>query len=93
MIIGACTVTMRADWVTSLKEKRMVIKSIMEKTRNRFNVSIAEVDQQDSHKEIIIGFVCATNETRHATSIINHVLHFIERNTEAEIIDTLIEIL
>ena len=82
MIIGTCTITMRAEWVTSLKEKRMVVKSIIEKTRNRFNVSIAEIDCQDSHREIVIGIVCVSNEVRHATSIINHVLHFIERNTE-----------
>ena len=34
MIIGTCEVTFRADWVTSLKEKRMVLKSLMEKTRH-----------------------------------------------------------
>ena len=50
MIIGTCEVTFRADWVTSLKEKRMVLKSLMEKTRHKFNISIAEVDNQDNHK-------------------------------------------
>ena len=69
MIIGTCEVTFRADWVTSLKEKRMVLKSLMEKTRHKFNISIAEVDNQDNHKLLTIGFACVSNESRHADSI------------------------
>ncbi|MEI3524439.1 MAG: DUF503 domain-containing protein [Anaerotignum sp.] len=60
MIIGSCEVTFRADWVTSLKEKRMVLKSLMEKTRHKFNISIAEVDNQDNHKLLTIGFACVS---------------------------------
>ena len=86
MIIGTCEVTFRADWVTSLKEKRMVIKSLMEKTRHKFNISIAEVDNQDNHKLLTIGFACVTNESRHADSMVQHVLDFMEKNTEAELI-------
>lgn len=93
MIIGTCTVTLRAPWVSSLKEKRMIVKSIIDKTRRKFNVSIAEVESQDLHQEIVIGFVCVTNEVRHANSMISHVLDYIERNTEAEFIDSQLEIL
>ena len=74
MIIGTCEVTFRADWVTSLKEKRMVLKSL------------AEVDNQDNHKLLTIGFACVTNESRHADSMVQHVLDFMEKNTEAELI-------
>ena len=81
MIIGTCEVTFRADWVTSLKEKRMVLKSLMEKTRHKFNISIAEVDNQDNHKLLTIGFACVTNESRHADSMVQHVLDFMEKNT------------
>lgn len=85
MIIGACTVYMSAEWVCSLKEKRMVVKSIIEKTRHKFNVSVAEIDKQDIHKSIVIGFVCVTNEVRHADEIIQNVLNYIEDNTDAVI--------
>ena len=85
MIIGACTIYMTAEWVNSLKEKRMVVKSIIDKTKRKFNVSIAETDKQDIHKSIVIGFACVTNEVRHADEIIQNVLNFIEDNTDAVI--------
>ncbi len=72
-----------AEWVTSLKEKRMVVKSIIEKTGHRFNVSIAEVDKQDVHQTIVIGFACVSNETKHIKQILQRVQYFIENNTDA----------
>lgn len=87
MIIGSCTVYLTADWCNSLKEKRMVVKSIIEKVKHKFNISIAEVDRQDVHKSIVIGFVCVTNQVRHADEIIDNVLNYIERNTDAVIDD------
>ena len=93
MIIGTCVVYLTADWVFSLKEKRMVVKSIVEKVRHKFNVSVAEVDNQDIHKSIVIGFACVTNEVSHANSIIDNVINFIEKNTDARIDETVIEIL
>jgi len=93
MIIGTCEIYMRAEWVSSLKEKRMIVKSIVEKIRHKFNVSVAEVGDNDMHKSIVIGFACVTNEARFANSVIDNVINFIEENTEAEIVDTVIEIL
>jgi len=86
MIVGTCEVTFRAEWVTSLKEKRMVVKSLVEKTKHKFNASVAEVDRQEEHKMIVIGFACVTNERRHAESMIRHILDFMEKNTEAELL-------
>jgi uncharacterized protein YlxP (DUF503 family) len=71
----------------------MIVKSLIDRVRHKFNVSAAEVDDQDVHKLIVIGFACVTNEVRHANSIIDNVLNFIENNTEAQIVDTVIEIL
>ena len=93
MIIGTCTVTLRIPWASSLKEKRMVIKSLMDRMKNKFNISVAEVEEQDNHKTAVIGFACVTNETAHANSIIDKVMIFIEDNTEAEIEDEFREIL
>lgn len=93
MIIGTCTVTLRISWASSLKEKRMVIKSLIDRMKNKFNISVAEVDEQDSHKTAVIGFACVTNETAHANSIIDKVINFIENSTQAEVEDTFEEIL
>lgn len=92
MIVGTCEVTFRAEWVSSLKEKRMVVKSLVEKTRHKFNVSVAEVNRQDEHKTIVIGFACVTNERRHADSMIQHILDFMEKNTEAELLSAEYEV-
>lgn len=93
MIIGTCKVYLRAEWAGSLKEKRMVVKSIIDKTKHKFNVSIAEVEDQDNHQSIVLGFCCVSNEVSHANSMIDHVLNFIEKSTDAELQDSVIEIL
>lgn len=93
MIIGTCKVYMTADWVYSLKDKRTVVKSIVERTKHKFNISIAEVENQDIHKSIAIGFACVTNSAALADSIIQNVLKYIEGNTDAVIDDIVVEIL
>lgn len=85
MRIGALTVTLYAPWVHSLKEKRMLVQSLLKKTRDRFNVSAAEVDAQDLHQTLVLGFVCAAGTTQLADSILDKVLGFIEANTEAQV--------
>jgi uncharacterized protein len=86
MIVGAMTIKFYVPWVHSLKEKRMVVKSICGKAGNKFNISIAEVDAQDVHQTIVLGIACVTDETSHCNSILDNVLYFIEENTEAEIV-------
>ncbi|HOJ12554.1 MAG TPA: DUF503 domain-containing protein [Clostridiales bacterium] len=87
MIIGTIIIKFYTSWVHSLKEKRMVVKSICVKVRNKFNVSIAEIGEQDTHKTIILGVACVAGETSQADSILDNVLNFIENSTDAEIID------
>lgn len=87
MIIGTAKITIYAPWVHSLKEKRMIVKSLCAKIRNKFNVSIAEVEAQDVHQTIVLGFACVTGESSITDSIIDNVVNFIESNTEGEIID------
>ncbi|SHI87722.1 hypothetical protein SAMN02745163_00917 [Clostridium cavendishii DSM 21758] len=79
-------VTLRASWVQSLKEKRMVVKSIIQKLKNKFNVSVAEVDEQDIHKTIVIGVVSVCGSSAQVDSTMENIINFIEVNTDAEII-------
>lgn len=83
MIIGTAKIYLYANWVHSLKEKRMIVKSISSKTKNKFNVSIAEVEMQDIHQSFVIGIACVSNSTKQADSIIQNVVNYIEGNTEA----------
>lgn len=93
MIIGTARIYLFANWVHSLKEKRMVVKSIIDKTKNKFNVSIAEVEDNDLHQSIVIGIACVSTDKRHADSMLQNVLSFIEENTDAVILDIETELL
>lgn len=92
MIIGTVRIKLYAYWIHSLKEKRMVVKSIIAKTQNKFNVSISEVEEQDTLQTVILGVACVAGSVSQSDSIIDHVLDFIENNTEAEILEVQREI-
>ena len=80
-------------WSHSLKEKRMVLRSLTERLKNKFNISVAEVENQDLHQSIVIGIACVTNEASHANSILQKVVDYVINNSEAEVMDTIMEIL
>ncbi len=86
MMIGTLEIRLYAPWVHSLKEKRMIVKSLTAKIRNRFNVSVAEVENQDLHQSIVLGIACVAGNHAHADSIMDHVISFTEESTEAEIV-------
>lgn len=86
MVIGILKIKLYAPWVHSLKEKRMIVKSICGKVRNKFNVSIAEVEEQDTHQTIVIGVSCISSDSSHVDSILDTIINFIEGNTEGEIL-------
>ncbi|MBU5453829.1 MULTISPECIES: DUF503 domain-containing protein [Eubacteriales] len=78
-------VTLRASWVHSLKEKRMVIKSIMQKLKNKFNISVSEVAEQDIHQILVIGIAAVCGSSAQISSIMENIISFIEENCDAEI--------
>ncbi len=87
MKIAAMVFRLRAPWVHSLKEKRMIVKSLIAKLQNRFHVSAAEVDEQDVHQIIVIGVAAIVPHNAMADSLMDEISLFVEENTDAEIID------
>lgn len=87
MNIASMTFRLHAPWVHSLKEKRMIVKSIIAKLQNKFHVSAAEVDEQDIHQVIVIGVAFIVPHNALADSIMDEISQFVEENTEAEILD------
>ena len=81
------TFRLRASWVHSLKEKRMIVKSLIAKLQNRFHVSAAEIDEQDTYQIIVIGVAAIVPHNAMADSLMEEISLFVEENTEAEIID------
>ncbi|MGU8416700.1 DUF503 domain-containing protein [Clostridium perfringens] len=80
-------ITLRASWVHSLKEKRMVVKSIVQRLKNKFNVSVGEVHEQDIHQIIVIGISAVCGEQKQVDSTLENLIDFVEENTDAEIIN------
>ena len=87
MKIATITFRMQAPWVHSLKEKRMIVKSIVAKLQNKFHVSAAEIDEQDVHQIIVIGVAAIVPHNALADSLMDEISQFVEDNTEAEILD------
>jgi len=73
----------------SLKDKRQVCRSVIDKSRKRFNASIAEVDTQDVHQVLTIGVAVVSGDAGHAQNCLNEIIHFMEGNTDAELTDIL----
>lgn len=80
------------DDVHSLKEKRMIVKSIIAKLRNKFNVSASEIAEQDIHQIIVIGIACIGDCIASCDSQLDHIIDFIEENTQAEITEIIRDI-
>jgi len=78
----------------SLKEKRRIVKSLMSRLRNQYNISIAEVDDHDLWQIATIGISCISNSNNHVDQIINNIIKYIEQNyPELEIVNHEIEIM
>lgn len=86
MIIAAMTFRLHAPWVHSLKEKRMIVKSLTAQLQNKFHVSAAEIDEQDIHQIIVIGIAVIVPHNAMADSIMDEISRFVEENCEAEIL-------
>jgi len=94
MIIGSCVITLHLHGVHSLKEKRSIVKSVLARLRNEFNVSTAEVDAQDAHGRAVIGVACVSATAEYARGQIDAVMRWIERERlDVQVIDYEIELL
>lgn len=93
MVIGIGAITLRLHGCHSLKEKRGIIKSTIQRIRNGFNVSIAEVNFNDSLAQAEIGFALVGNDRRVINSKMDKLFAFAESLHLAEIIETKMEII
>ncbi len=78
VIVGYCRLELYLAGVTSLKQKRSILKSMLARMRQQFNVSAAEVAQNDMHQVAVIAFATVSNSTRHTQESLDNVLRWIE---------------
>ena len=92
MIIAAMTFRLYAPWVHSLKEKRMIVKSLLAQMQNKFHVSAAEIDEQDVHQIIVIGVAVIVPNNSLADSLMDEISQFVETATDAQVLEEAREI-
>lgn len=94
MKVGIARVRLRLPENMSLKGKRQVLKSILTRLRNKFEVAVAEVDDNDNWRLATIGICCISNNRRHSNQVLSRAVDFIVKGRfEAEILDYDIEII
>ena len=85
MHVGTLAVTLHLAEGSSLKDKRQVIKSLIETTRRKFNVSIAEVADQDIWRRATLGIAVVSNDASFANRVLDKVLDYIESNPAVDV--------
>ena len=94
MSLGLCTIKLRLPENHSLKDKRKVLKSITTRVMNRYNVAIAEMDDQDLWQVATLGIACLSNDAQQVNKVLSKVVDFITQSRfDIEILDYHIEII
>lgn len=85
MVIAAVEIKLYLPWVHSLKEKRMAVKSVLQKTQHHFRVSAAEVDYQEVQQSAAIAFAVVTCTVGQANQVLQNIMDYVQAHTQAEI--------
>lgn len=93
MVVGTLKIEFRLFDNRSLKGKRKVVRSMVDKVKAKFNVSIAEIGSNDKWQKIELGISAVGNDRRHIDSSLNHILVFLDSLYLAQIVNTEMEII
>lgn len=77
MVVGLLKIVLAIPHATSLKDKRRVVRRVLDRTRAKFNVAAAEVASLDAHRRATLGFAVVSNDARHANSMIDTIASFV----------------
>ena len=93
MIVGLCTVELYLPESQSLKEKRQVLLSLKDRLREKFNVSVAEVGDQELWQKAVLGMACVANEQPHVNRVLDQGLNLIRSVPTVDLLKFQIEFL
>ncbi|RMH04160.1 MAG: DUF503 domain-containing protein [Nitrospirae bacterium] len=93
MVIGVCTVELYLPNGHSLKAKRQVLSSLKIRLSQSFNVSVAEVGDQDLWQKAVLGIACVATETGQANRVLDQVVNAIQSNPLLELLQVKMELL
>lgn len=92
MVIGTLQLKLHFPRPQSLKEKRVLLKSLLERLRQKFNVSVSEVDGMDLWQSSLLAVAVVGGEKRHVNQVLDHVVDFVRSEHEVEITDQVMEL-
>ncbi len=93
MIVGLLEIDLSLPESHSLKEKRQILRSLLDGLRNRFNISAAEVERQDAWQRAVIGIAVVSNDTKFCVQVLNKVMDTVRANPRVVVVDYSIETL
>lgn len=93
VIVGLCTIELYVPDSRSLKDKRQVLLGLKDRLRDKFNVSVAEVDGHELWQRAVIGLACVANEGRHVNQVLDQAQNLIRSNPAVEIVRSRVEML
>jgi uncharacterized protein len=93
MVVGALIIQFHIYENQSLKGKRKIVKSMIDKVKNKFNVSIAETGSNDKWQIIELGVSAVANDRRFVDSSLANVLSYLDSMCLAEIVNSRMEIM
>jgi len=93
MVIGVLQLRIMIRDAQSLKDKRRIVKSLRDRIRNRFNVSVSEVDSLDQRQQATLGVALATNDRVFADQVLAKVVDLVRATPGASLVDYETEIL
>jgi uncharacterized protein YlxP (DUF503 family) len=93
MIVGLCTVELYFPDSQSLKAKRQVLLSLKDRLRDKFNVSVAEVGEQDLWQKAVLGIACVANEGSYVNQVLDQAVNLIRSVPMIEMVQFRIELL
>jgi uncharacterized protein len=78
MFVGICRISLDLSGNSSLKGKRKILRRIIDRTRAKFNCAVAEVADNDSHRNAVIGIAVVGNTSSHVDSMLGNISRFVE---------------
>ena len=92
MFIGVCTIKIHVPASGSLKDKRHSLRSLKDRIRSKFNVSVAEVDDNDLWQKATLAVAVVSNDKSHLNQTLDHVLDMVRGVPEIDLLEHHIEI-
>ncbi|MDA1129565.1 MAG: DUF503 domain-containing protein [Chloroflexi bacterium] len=94
MHVGVCRIMLHLPDAASLKDKRQVARSLSTRTRNKFNVAVAEVEDQELWQRLTLAVCCVSTDSAHANEMVSKVVEFVEESRrDLELLDYQTEII